>query len=366
MRSIVAIFCIFLFSTSLPAAGHQTDSLLKVLDVTVKERFKYSRKRELRMDSLRMRLGRVADEEQHFHIYQRLFSELRYYKMDSALWVANERLRIAESLHNRSYKNSAQLNIAEIWGITGMYKEATDLLGRINKSELDMKQQAYYFHLYHSIYSLMMENAFSDSIRREYETRVYELKDSLLLFNEPGTLGHYFIVNAKLVQTGRYEEALELMKWCYEEFAYKENARGGMVYELANIYHKMGDREEEKRYLAMSALIDLHQGVKEYIALYQLAILLYQQGDIDRAYAYIKCAMEDAAFCKARFRTLEMSETLPIIAAAYNKKEKQDKENLIRYLVIISLMSVVLIISIVYIYYQLKNIFRQTGDEGYV
>ena len=66
--------------------------------------------------------------------------------------------------------------------------------------------------------------------------------------------------------------------------------------------------------------------------------------------------MEDAIFCKARFRTLEISQTLPIIAAAYDKKVKQEKENLIKYLFLISILSVVLVISLFYIYKQLKKL----------
>jgi hypothetical protein len=35
--------------------------------------------------------------------------------------------------------------------------------------------------------------------------------------------------------------------------------------------------------------------------------LLYEEGDIDRAYQYIQRSLEDALFCNARLRTYEIS-----------------------------------------------------------
>ena len=96
--------------------------------------------------------------------------------------------------------------------------------------------------------------------------------------------------------------------------------------------------------------------MKGYIALRKLAILLYKEGDLDRAYTYIKCSMEDAIFCRARFRTLEISQTLPIIVAAYDQKVKQEKEKLEKYLFLISILAVVLVISVICIYKQLKKL----------
>ena len=65
--------------------------------------------------------------------------------------------------------------------------------------------------------------------------------------------------------------------------------------------------------------------------------------------------MEDASFCGARFRMLEISETLSIITAAYDKKIKQEKEKLFKYLIMISFLSFVLLASIVFIWRQLKK-----------
>ncbi|MBF0577606.1 DUF6377 domain-containing protein [Dysgonomonas sp. GY617] len=337
-------------------ASNEIDSLLKVLDATIKERPKYEQKRELRIDSLNIELKKIANLDERFNLYQKLLREYRNYNMDSALWIANERLEIAQKLNKTEYISTANMNIAEILGIMGMYKESLDIIDQVDSQKLDDKQRAYYFHLYHSIYTLMFENSFSQKEKTHYENLLSQYKDSLLLVNDPQSLGYALVWNGKLVEKGKYDEALALMRECFQKYGEDQSLVGTVAYGLSDVYRRIGDHEQEKKYLIISAIGDQRKAVKGYIALRKLAILLYQEGDLDRAYTYIKCAMEDAIFCKARFRTLEISQTLPIIAAAYDKKVKQEKENLIKYLFLISILSVVLVISLFYIYKQLKKL----------
>lgn len=346
----------FLSLNIISFASNKVDSVLNVLDVTIKERFAYSQKKELRIDSLKIQLNYASDYERKYEIYQDLFGEYRNYNMDSALWIAEEKLVISQKMKKQKYIYSSKMNIAEIMSVTGMYKEALDIMAQIDRKQLDERQESYYLHVYHSIYTLMSENSFSKREKVFYQNLVSQYKDSSLMIKNPTSLSYRLINNNKLLQEGQLEKALETMLECYNEYNHSNSQIAIIAYGLSEIYNKKGDKEKEKLYLAISAAADLRMGVKEYIALQKLAILLYQEGDIDRAYRYIKCAMEDAAFCKARFRTLKISETLPIISAAYDKKIQHEKDNLFKAVILISVLSFILTISLFYIYKQLKKL----------
>ncbi|MFV0537061.1 MAG: DUF6377 domain-containing protein [Dysgonomonas sp.] len=332
------------------------DSLLHELDRTIKNRPRYAEIKELRIDSLKKELTRSKGLEDSYKIYHRLYREYRNYNMDSAYLMATRKLNIAQTINNEQYLYTANMNIAEILGIMGMYKEAFDIAGRIDKRKIDKDQLPYYYHLYHSTYSLLYENSLSQNEKNYYKNLVSLYKDSLLQVNDPQTIGYSLIKNGKLVELGRYEDALSLMTKCNKENKNNESLVGTLAFGLSDIYEKLGNIEEQKKYLAISAISDLRRAVKSYISLRKLAIILYKEGDVNRAYAYIKCSMEDATSSKARFRTLEISETLPIIVAAYDKKAIQEKDTLRKYLILISVLSVVLIISLIYIYNQLKKL----------
>ena len=82
----------------------------------------------------------------------------------------------------------------------------------------------------------------------------------------------------------------------------------------------MGNHKEEKRYLIISACADLQKALREYIALRELAVLLYNEGDVERAYRYMTCAIEDANAGNMRGRTLEIGMIYPIVESAYRKQ----------------------------------------------
>lgn len=334
----------------------QEDALLKLLDNTVRERPRFTEIKELRLDSLKTALGASVAIEDKYLLYNTLFNEYKQYNLDSALLIAKKKNAIAGQLNNAQYQYESRMNIAEILGKMGSIEKTFDILGQIRKNDLDKNQWGYYFHLYHSIYSLLLQNALSQEEKEHYKKLLLGYKDSLLQVLDPQTLAYKLVMNGKLIESGKYPEALMLMNQCYDE--YKENGAeiGTIANSIADIYERKAIVDSQKKYLSIAARADLRKAVKSYIALRKLAVVLYREGDMERAYAYIKCAMEDASFAKARFRMIEISEALPIIVASYDNKMKEEKDNLFKYLVLISVLSFILLVSIAFIYKQLKKI----------
>lgn len=76
------------------------------------------------------------------------------------------------------------------------------------------------------------------------------------------------------------------------------------------------------KYFAISAISDVLNGARENFSLKILAKLIFESGDIDRAYKYMKNAMEDAILCNARINTIEASDMYLFIDKAFQEKEK--------------------------------------------
>jgi len=356
MYRILIVIVLFIYAPTVFAKNKRSDLLLLALDKTIKEKQLYAEKRENQIDSLKILLNSTPDHERRFQIYQELYQNYRHYNMNSALSYAEKQAMIAKELQNRYLLNTAEMNTAEILGIMGMYKESLDVIVQIDRKLLDHQQWSFYYHVQHALYLLMSENTVSQKEMKQYEQFISHYKDSILQTIEVNTLGYQLVKTGKLIEQERYDEALYLMNQCSDEYRDDDAQLGTFAYIFSEIYAKKIDLEMEKQYLAISAIADLKIGVKEYIALRKLAVLLYQDGDINRAYNYIKCAMEDAAFCGARFRILEMSEIFPIIIAAHDQKMKQDKEKLLKYLILISVLSFVLVVSVLFTLRQMKKL----------
>ncbi len=100
-----------------------------------------------------------------------------------------------------------------------------------------------------------------------------------------------------------------------------------------------GDIQKEIYYLALTAITDLKSSIREYASLQKLAQLMYEVGDLDRAYKYLNCSMEDAVACNARLRFIEVTQFFPIIDKAYKLKEEKERQISRTLLISVSLLS---------------------------
>lgn len=336
-------------------AQFNIDSLLNLVDNAIMERPKFARIKEIRMDSMKLLLSKDQDLSTRYQRNDWLFNEYKHYNMDSALTIAKTKYALSVQMNDPQLQYESRMNIAEMLGKMGMYKETFDMMKPIRKVDLEKNLWGYYFHLYHSIYSLLYQSALSQEEKSHYKQAITLYKDSLLAITDTATLAYKLVLNGKLIDEKRYAESLTLLNRCFAQSKSNKTELGMIAYEISKIYEQTGETIPQEQYLAISSLTDLSRAVKSYISLRKLAVLLYQKGEVERAYTYIKCAMEDAAFCKARFRMIEISEMLPIIVTTYDKKMKEEKSRLSIYLVIISVLLLVLAIFILLIYKQLKK-----------
>ena len=73
---------------------------------------------------------------------------------------------------------------------------------------------------------------------------------------------------------------------------------------MSDAYEKAGNLDMQIYYLAKTAIIDLKSSIREYASLQKLAQQVYAKGDIDRAYKYLNCSMDDAVACNASLRCI--------------------------------------------------------------
>jgi len=137
-----------------------------------------------------------------------------------------------------------------------------------------------------------------------------------------------------------------------------------LAYSLSAAYLGIGNQEEAKRYLIMSAVNDLKTPVKEYKSLQELASMLYKEGDIDRAYNYINCSINDALQSNARMNMPVITQLLPIISKAYDTRMKVKDRQQRLLLLSISILLLSLGIAMFFVYRQKKNLFIAKSKES--
>ena len=350
------LFIIGYFILSMPLfANNDIDSLLKVLDSSVDNYQVFSNQKEEQLNKLKDLLEYANNDDQRYKICGQLYDDYKSYKSDSALTYAQKKLQIAEKMNNRWNLTDAKLNLASIMGTSGMYKESMDILETINiQDNPDLK--AYYFHVYRTVYGFMADYTVSTREKERYNKLVSNFRDSLLVVNPPNSETHIMVKTDQLIANKKSDEAIKILLSYYPTIKNDKHTRAIIAYCISVTYQKQQNRENEKKWLIISAINDIQSATKDYISLRNLAFLLYKEGDIDRAYKYIKRSLEDALFCNARLRTYEISQMLPIIDQAYQHQSQARQRQLIISLISISLLSVFLLIAVLSVYRQMRKL----------
>ncbi|WP_278715261.1 DUF6377 domain-containing protein [Bacteroides caecimuris] len=357
MKKVILIFVTIVLSGLLYAKDNKsTDALLREIDGIIKKHQTYGSEKEARIANLKKLLAEATSDEQRYGFCGRLFDEYRAYNLDSSFVYAQRKEELAHRMDKLDYLDDAAMNMAEVMGTTGMYKEALELLGQIDKKTLPDYLYGYYYHLYRTIYGLMGDYAVTEKAKKEYYRMTDLYRDSLLQVNVSDSLGHVLVMADKCIVHAQYDEAIRMLMEYYNKPSLDDHSEAMLTYTLSEGYRLKGDKQGQKHYLALSAIADLKSAVKEYVSLRKLASLVYDEGDIDRAYNYLKCSLEDATLCNARLRTLEISQVFPIIDQAYQLKTKRQQQEMKVSLICISLLSVFLLVAIFFVYKQMKKV----------
>lgn len=327
---------------------HLTDSIninLEKIDYLVKNRSKNqpSFSEELFNASREYKESKTLNQQ--YNSLRNLFNYYRTHKLDSALIVAEKRLAVAKSLNEPSKVTSAILNIADIYSKIGRTDYAISILDTINKENLASHQSKYL----NSIYKTALKNKVSTSIlpkeRIEALEKLKQIRKTELLEIDKNSRGYFMIEAEEMSDAGLYQEAVKIMEQMMHQYDVSSNA--AILYEIGQTYFNAGEIDPAIEKLSKATLIDISNDSREYRSLILLASVLFDKGDINRAFKYINYALEDAIDSNALIRTEEIVRLLPNINHAFSQKEKEIKRRTAWFLGAIGVLNIILVILIV-------------------
>lgn len=194
-----------------------------------------------------------------------------------------------------------------------MHKEAADIFARLRHGASDSAFLRDYYTLGVQLYRNLESLAPEQSMRRDYFEIKRAYRDSVLQFSDNSPL---IQANAAL-DAGKTALALDILLPMISGSDYSP-ANGAVYHVIAAAYALRGETERQMEYLTLAARADLENGVREYLALPELALMLYEAGDVERAYHYMQRALDDAAKCNARVRLLGMASTMALVSDSYS------------------------------------------------
>lgn len=347
-RRIVCLLLLML--PCLIFANHRTlEEVLKELDMVIEQKDLYLLEKEEELSVLKKRLSQEKDVRMKYELCDQLFNAYLHYQADSAFLYIDRKELLVSELDDPDLLKEIVVNRAEAAAVMGMFTWTDELLEQIKSSDLSPGMLGNYYRVMRMNYDWQSEYLKNTSLKEYYyeKSRVY--LDSIGLVETYSPDYRLRMEAESLIERGAYEKALQLLNQLAQDHT---NLRQQALayYSLTKLYKKKGDVESQIYHWALCAIADLRFATREYVALQELAYLLYERGDLDRAYKYLNCSMNDAVACNARLRSLGIAEFFPIIDKAYKQKEDRNKQMLSYLAASVSLLTVILIFGVFGLY----------------
>ena len=311
------------------------------LDSTIAGRQTYVESFELQNDSLRSALDNAVSDSTRWALSERLYRAYHHFSVDSAGRYVTRMQQYATSPEEDFRTRLAEIQLL-VWShdegrALNLY-EALDTTG-IKSMGLLEEYLSGGIEIYTNI------SRFPRFLRegRNYSDHLHRLRKE---YTAVDTVSYYGrkVMAQHLRDEGHPEEALVLFRDCYEHADKSDwHELTSIQYNTAMLYGLLGDTEQKKIWLAESAVSDFKAPNRDFLSLYELALTLYNEGDLKRAGRYIKIHFDDVLAGDFQAKVIRSSQAQNIIVDASMQAERSRRTILTVSIIILSGLLVIIL-----------------------
>ena len=328
MKKIILILSVLLpLATSCGVS--QADPMLEELDSVLKDKATYDGYFSDRIAVLKSVLADQKDPEQIYNINRRISDAYKSHSFDTTIFYLQKNKDIALSLKDDFKADETDLLMIQSYIMAGYYAEAAEMYARFDPESVSRALWPLFVNVSHRYYGEMSAYISTDeSAEEKLEWRDF-YRTKLLGMTQEGSFDWYYLKREEADAARDYDKVTEYA-WKMVEMAQVNShdyAKGCYFYQEA----LQDDDPERVKWLVRSAVADVMCSVKDYTSLNTLSGLLFENGDIDRAFRYAADhCMADALYFNGRLRQWQISQFFPQLEQAYNERNmKQMKVILI-------------------------------------
>lgn len=311
------------------------------VDKALQESFAHEAEYQSRIDSVKQSLELATTDEIKWNCIYELFNLYKHYNSDTTEVYSHllcryqggdpDRILISTAAKVRSL--SRQSNFAQ----------AESIFKKLTISEENSSQAiADYFYsgegLYSELYAIDPVKSAREITRLAEE---YNKLDSSSVCCQ--------LLNAKMLRyTGNPQECIDLLTSLPQE-DFKDHNYSLYHYNLALAHENLGNTESQLKHLIQSACEDLRLSKKDYSSLYSLAMLLFRNGEVQRASAYLGKALKDALEYNYPVGLMRNAGASIVVNEILHNSEIRQRKQLLIGIIVISLLGVLALALALYL-----------------
>ena len=336
--------------------------LLATLDSILVQTGELASQKELKIAQLKKKLSNAANLEEEFWINKMLYDESFVFNADSAMKYVDRNIQIATELKKKDWQDEWLINRLFMFAATGLLKEAGEVLEKVDSTSLsDGLKLSYYYqrsYLYSHLGQYMGDQK---QVNNKYYNEFENANKHMLALVRPKDPLYWWCV-ASCNELSPEDSLFSALENVVLSSHHNTRLDAMNAYGLSNMYKRLGDKEKPMIYLIYSAMADLRVCNRDIASLQELSSLLYDAGDIDRAYAYMNYCLKAALIYPNRVRIINISTELDKIYANYQQRDIRWRNSLQNYLYVVTFFSIILVLALIGLYRQTKKL-RKSRTE---
>ncbi len=343
------ILCFLLVASTITNyAKSSLDSLYYELDQAIASKDQYEKEKKAYLNDIKDLIQeKHKDVYYQLNLYTQLIENYQAYNFDSTLAYTKKYRELAQSTNNKSIETNANIKYIYVLAFSGRYTEAFDILNSIQYKDLSHEQKIEYFLIKEQIYSDLFTQSTSKEVTDKYYKLMKQYTDSLLVYLDKNSDAYLQIKEKQYRDKWQLDTCTQINNQRLRLARMGTREYSLITFERSLIYQMNKNPELEKKYLILSAISDIKASVKDNASLARLALLLYEDQEIEKAYFYIKTSFDDANAFNSRLRFIQISGVLPLITDAYQAISQKQNARMRKSLIVISLLSVFLIFALI-------------------
>lgn len=352
---LLPLISLFLYC-SCSKGNHNYQEELQKLDNVLQQKAVYEQYLLDRVEMLKNMSVELKDYTQIYSLNMRIAEEFSYYSVDSTFAYLDICRSLAEDNNDMSRLSEIEIMIAKEYIMAGYHVEATDIMNRVSKRTLPENLRKPYIE---ARYELAMERYSYDSdpgiVHVQDSLRTY-YRNYLLDMVPPYSNEWLKLKREEAIQFGRKEEALG-----YSSMLLSIAEPDSHDYAMACYFYQelldVSNTDDRILWLIRSAIADVMSATKEYSSLRNLAKVLFDEGDIDRAFTYMTDhCMPDAIFFGSKLRPWQISHFLPVIGKAYQNKNVEWRSSVTVMFIVMAMLLVCMVALIVLVFLRQRTL----------
>jgi tetratricopeptide (TPR) repeat protein len=347
LKILLIAACVFLYT---PVFSQQNiNTSLAELNQTIQEAPGFDSLKTAEIRKITAGLPVVHHSADRFVIYLQLYEAYKAFRYDSAYNYARKLQETALLLNDPILQQQAKLKLCFSLTSAGLFKDASDSLSSIQLPLLpDSLKTEYYLLMGRLCYDM------ADFGNDNYYTPLYIAEgnrniDAALQLIPAGSFEAGYYDGLKNIRVGNNEKALQIYRSLTKKPGLTDHEIALTTSTLSDIFIQKHLYDSAIALLIEATIADIKSSTKETAAAFNLATLLYKQGNVKDASTCIQLAISDAASYGARQRKVRITEILPLIESEKLSLVKNQEKTWITYAVIVTclLIGVIMLIGIV-------------------